>query len=112
MESNFREQLKLLETTIAEQRKQGKTDSFELEVYIIENMTDFYDEYPSIVKRLCREENQDNTMLYRMIETLEQVKKGEKSIETVELQLGHELAEKFVYPIIQEEENKKKQKHD
>ena len=64
------------------------------------NMPEFYEEYPSIIKRLCREEKQDNSYLYKMIQLLKQVEQGNTSLGAVELTLGNELAEKFVYPVV------------
>ena len=104
MDPDIRSKIKLLVDKLSELRKEGVKDPFELESYIINNMTDFYDTYPSLVKRLCREENQDNTFLYKMIETLEKVNNGEKSMAVAELSLGEELAEKFLYPVISKED--------
>lgn len=104
MDPEIRSKIKLLVNKLDELRKEGVKDSFELESYIINNMTDFYDTYPSLVKRLCREENQDNAFLYKMIETLEKVNNGEKSMTVAEMTLGEELAEKFLYPIVSKED--------
>ena len=101
MDNNIRNQITILEKRLNELRQSGVTDSFDLELKIIDEMTDFYDTYPSIVKRLCRSANQDNEFLFKMIETLEKVNKGEKSLATVEMQLGEELANKYLYPVIQ-----------
>jgi hypothetical protein len=85
---------------LVELRKSGISDSFELEVYFINNMSDIYDLYPSLIKRLCRDPNLDNSFLDVMINMLEKVDKGEKTLEHVELKLGNELANKFIYPHI------------
>ena len=81
-------------------RNIGIEDPFDLEMDIMNTMPDFYENFPSIVKRLCREKNQDNTYLYKMISLLKDVEKGNKNLSAVELTLGNELAEKFVYPVI------------
>ena len=39
-----------------------------------------------------------------MIETLEKVNNGEKSMTVAEMTLGEELAEKFLYPIVSKED--------
>ena len=62
---------------------------------------DFYESFPHLIKRLCREDNQDNTFLYKMLDSLEQVNAGEKSMANVELSLGNELANKFLYPALE-----------
>jgi len=72
-------------------------------MYFIDNMTDIYDDYPFIVKRLCREENQDNSMLFKMLDMLDDVNKGNKSLSNVETTLGNELAEKFLYPVLKKD---------
>jgi len=104
MDPDIRNKIKLLQDRLTKLRKQGITDSFELEMKIIDEMTDLYDTYPSIVKRLCRDENQDNSFLYKMIETLEDVNNGNKSLAIAELSLGEELAEKYLYPIVKKED--------
>lgn len=103
MDENIRVKIILLEKRLNELRESGITDSFDLELKIIDEMTEFYDTYPSIVKRLCRSANQDNDFLFKMIETLEKVNNGEKSLATAEMQLGEELAEKYLYPIVKKE---------
>jgi len=104
MDPDIRNKIKLLQDRLTELREQGITDSFELEMKIIDEMTDLYDTYPSLVKRLCREANQDNSFLFKMIETLEQVNNGDKSMAVAELSLGEELAEKYLYPIVKKED--------
>ena len=104
---NIREDIQILQAKLEELRKNGVTDSFELEMEIINTMTDFYDKYPSLVKRLCREENQDNTFLFKMIDMLEKVNVGEKSLASVELNLSEELAGKYLYPVLQKENEAK-----
>lgn len=100
MDLGLRNKINIIMNKIIELRKQGINDSFELEMYFINNMTEYYDEYPHLIKRLCREENQDNYFLYKMIDNLEQVNKGHKSISDVELSLGNELANKYLYPAL------------
>ena len=96
--------IKTLQSRLQILREMNITDPFDLEMDILHNMPEFYDDFPSIVKRLCREENQDNSYLDKMIELLKDVEKNKKSLASVEMNLGEELAEKFIYPVI----NKKK----
>jgi hypothetical protein len=105
MEVNINEiknNIQILEQHVKELKTQGITDSFDLEIKLIELMPEFYDLYPSIVKRFCRPDSdkQDNTYLFKMLGLIEQVKTGEKSLASVEMNLGEELAQKFVYPIV------------
>ena len=102
------EQLNELNTRLQLLRSINIEDPFDLEMNIMNTMPEFYDNFPSLVKRLCREKNQDNTYLYKMIALLKQVEKGEQSLSAVELSLGNELAEKFVYPVVKELDKDKK----
>jgi hypothetical protein len=98
----IKKELLLLENKIKEFKKDGITDPFDLEMKILIDMPEFYDQYPSIVKRLCKG-NLDNEYLYKMINLLEEINKGEKTLESVEYNLGEELAEKFLYPVIKKQ---------
>lgn len=100
MEINIRDLVNELQQKIITFKTAGITDDFDLEMKILEIMPEFYDKYPSLVKRLCKSENLDNTYLYKMIELIEQINKGEKSLNLVEYNLGQELADKFVNPIV------------
>ena len=88
-------------------RVSGIEDPFDLEMDIMNTMPEFYENFPSIVKRLCREKDQDNAYLYKMINLLKDVEKGERSLSGVELSLGNELANKFVYPVVNKLNNDK-----
>jgi hypothetical protein len=100
MELELRDKVNIIVDKICELRKNGITNSFDLEMYFINNMIEYYESYPHLIKRLCREENQDNSFLYKMIDNLEQINKGEKSMSGVELTLGTELADKYLYPAL------------
>ena len=100
----IRDKIKQVQDKLIELRKNGTTDSFDLELYFMNNMTEIYDQYPSLIKRLCREENQDNSFLFKILDTLDQIKAGEKSMEVAEMSLGEELAEKYLYPVVSKEE--------
>jgi len=100
MDHELRNKINIIMEKISELRKNNITDSFELEMYFIENMTEYYEAYPHLIKRLCREENQDNSFLYKMIDNLEQINNGQKSMASVELTLANELADKYLYPVL------------
>jgi hypothetical protein len=87
-----------IDKRINELIKQGKTQAFDIEMVILEEMPEFYDEYPFLVKRLCKRENND--FLFKMLDSLEAVDKGNKSLATTELNLGEELASKYLYPVV------------
>lgn len=94
------EQINLVMVRLTALRAMGITDPFDLEMDFMNNLPEFYEKFPSIIKRLCREENQDNTYLFKMISMLKQVEQGETSLGAVEASLGNELAEKYVYPVV------------
>jgi len=75
-------------------KKNGKKDPLEFEIDILEYMPEFYEEYPFLVKKLAS--GADITYLYKMLETLNQVQKGNKSFASAELSLGKELADKYL----------------
>ena len=76
--------------------KAGKTDSFDFELEIMTQYPEFYQAHPFLVKKLCKRD--DLTILFKMLENLQLVQDGEQSLASVELNLGTQLANKFVYP--------------
>jgi hypothetical protein len=78
--------------------KYPNKDEFDLEMEIMESLPEFYEDYPFLVKKLCKRD--DVSMLYTMIEKLEAVEKGDESLATVEYNLGNNLAEKYLQPVI------------
>jgi len=72
------------------------TDPFDLELKFMDSHPEFYQQHPFLVKKLCKKE--DITMLFKMLTNLDQVEKGEKSLASVELKLGNELANQYIYP--------------
>lgn len=77
---------------------EGKTDSFDWELEIMTQFPDFYQAHPFLVKKLCKRD--DVSILYKMLDSLQQVENGDQSLAGVELNLGTELANKFVYPTL------------
>jgi hypothetical protein len=74
------------------------TDPFDLELKFMESHPEFYYQYPFLVKKLCKKE--DISMLFTMLTNLDQIEKGEKSLASVELKLGNQLADQYIYPKI------------
>jgi hypothetical protein len=99
--------LEIFKVRLEQLRLGGIEDPFDLEMDIMNTMPEFYENFPSIVKRLCREKDQDNSYLYKMISLLKDVEQGERSLSGVEVTLGNELAEKFVYPVVNKLNNDK-----
>jgi len=101
MEINIREIVTNLQQQIADLKKTNTLSEFELEMEILKLNPIVYDKYPSLVKRLCKnDDNQDNTYLYKMIELIEDINNGNQEVSNVEKKLGDELANKFIYPQI------------
>jgi hypothetical protein len=98
----IREHIVLISDYIISMEAAGKTDVFNMEIELLEVFPEFYDQYPFLVKKLCKKD--DITVLYKMLDNLEQVEKGDKTMATVEDNLGKELANQYLYPNI----NKKK----
>lgn len=71
---------------------------FELELYIMTEYPEFYNNYPFLVKKLCKKD--DIEMLYKMLNNLNDVELGNKSLNNVESTLGIELAKQYIYPKI------------
>lgn len=95
-----RENVNKIRKSIETYRKQGITDPFELEMKIANNTAELYDNYSTIVKKISRNENID--LLYKMLDSLDEVDKGKQSLAAVEYSLGEQLAKKYVYPNIKE----------
>ena len=89
------EEIQLVIDTM-EQEKNGIKDPFEYEMKIMETHPEFYQSNPFLVKKLCKKE--DISMLYKMLDNLNKVTNGEKSLASVEMNLGNELADKYIYP--------------
>lgn len=75
-----------------------KDNAFESELYIMETYPEFYQEYPFLVKKICKKENL--LMLYKMLGLLDNIEKGDDTLNNVEKNLGHELANNYLYPNI------------
>jgi hypothetical protein len=89
-------QIKIMISKIKELRSNNIDDNFEIEKYFMNNMSDFYDNYPYLVKTLCKTQNFDTdlTYLYKMLNILDDyTPKKEKD-------LSEELANQYLYPVI------------
>lgn len=98
----IRENVKNIRNRINQMELEGKSDPFDFEMDILETFPEFYQSHPFLVKKLCKRD--DLTMLNKMLGELEKVESGDKSLAGVELRLGDELANQYLYPVI----NKKK----
>jgi hypothetical protein len=90
--------IKLIQDHINLMISEGEHDQFKHELKILELFPDFYDNYPFLVKKICK--NEDMKFLDKMLNNLKQIENGEKTLPTVEMKLGTELANKYLYPNI------------
>jgi hypothetical protein len=72
-----------------------KDDAFASELYIMETYPTFYQEYPFLVKKVCKKE--DLSMLFKMLGLLDNISKGNDNLTNVETNLGQELANEYLY---------------
>lgn len=94
----IKENIKLVSDKISQMESNGKTDAFDFEMEIMESCPEFYQSHPFLVKKLCKRD--DLSMLNKMLNQLEKVELGNTSLAGVELNLGEELANKYLYPVI------------
>jgi hypothetical protein len=85
--------IKLIQKELNKLNKNG-IDKTKNELIILKIFSEFYDKYPFIVKKLCK--GDDISMLYKMLDNIDDINKGNKKIDDVESALGKELAEKYL----------------
>ena len=103
---NKKRNIQLIRDKLKEYRTNGVKDSFELELKIMEELPEQYSEFPWLIKRLTKSE--DETYLNKFLESLERVVTGEQSLASAELNLGLELKQQFIDPILNKQEQSKK----
>ncbi len=101
----IKENIKSIQQAINKMELEGKSDPFDFEMVIMESHPEFYQSHPFLVKKLCKRD--DLSFLYQMLGNLEKVETGEKSLASVELNLGNQLANQYLYPALAKEKNKK-----
>jgi hypothetical protein len=97
--------IEIIRNKLKELRRNGITDSFELEMKMMEEVPEQYSSYPWLIKRLTKSE--DETILNKFLESLERVVLGEQTLAATELNLGLELKKQFLDSILEENKNKK-----
>lgn len=95
---NIRHYVNIIKKEIEKLELEGVSDSFDFELHIMETFPEFYQSNPFLVKKLCKRD--DISILYRMLDNLDQVDKGNKSLASVELNLGQELADQYLGPVL------------
>ncbi len=72
------------------------TDSYTIELNIMQQYKEFYDNYPFLVKKLCKRENLE--FLDVIMDNLDSVHAKEKNFDIVEKELAKRLAEQYNIP--------------
>jgi len=90
-----------IQNRINELRKSGIKDDVDIENKLYDEIPEFFDEYPFLVKKLIT--GGDMAFLYKMLDTLDCVQKGKKSFAGAELDLGKKLADDYLHPVVQKE---------
>ena len=99
----LKEKINTVKKQISEMVKMDKTN-IEIEMYFLENETQLYENYPYLIKKLIKGGPMD--FLDKMLENLEKVENGEQTKASTELKLGEELAQQFLYPIVNNNSSK------
>ena len=92
--------IKQVQEKISELVKTNKTN-VEIEMFFMDNDTEFYERYPYLVKKLIKGGSLD--FLDKMLENIKKIEEGEQTKAATELKLGEELAKQFLYPSIKKE---------
>lgn len=81
---------------VNDHEKIGINNPSDLQILFTKAHPEIYKKYATVVKTICRKD--DLTFLDKMIESLEQVDKGKKTMKQVSSNLGEQLADKYLYP--------------
>ena len=93
---NVRKYAEIIAMHVKKLRMQGTNNIVEIEMNVSELFPDFYEDYMSIVKRICR--GDDMKYLEEMFCHLEKIQSGKQSLAATELKLGEKLAKEMLYP--------------
>ena len=105
---DLRKDIKSIQEKIKECRDKGKNDDFDIEMTVMTELPELYNDYPWLIKRLSKSQN--DLYLNKFVESLESVMKGEKTLASVELALGLELKQQFIDPIVNKKTEKTEKK--
>ena len=93
---NIKLHVDLINKLINKLELQGKKNAFDFELEIMTTYPEFYDSNPFLVKKLCKRD--DISMLYKMLDNLNEIESGNETLDNVELNLGEDLAQSYLYP--------------
>lgn len=105
-EKSVKEQVKeILEFANKDEQLYLKQNNFELYKYRFEsNFPEFMEKYPTIIKKIIN--GDDLKYLSKMLDAMEDIQNNKVSKEVAEKVLGEELANEYIYPLVNK--NKKK----
>lgn len=99
---NFvKENISKINDIIIDMKRKGNNNIVDHELEVMNTLPEFYQDYPFLVKKVCK--GDDLNMLQTMFNNLEQVESGDKSLASVELKLGQNLASKYLDPVVKKE---------
>jgi len=91
---SIKENIILINNFIEKINIDNNLKDIDLELIIMDTFEDFYNNYPFLVKKLCKQE--DITILYKMLEKLDIVDSGKDNFLNVEKELADTLANKYL----------------
>jgi len=94
----IKENIISINNIIDNMKYKGNYNILDHELEVMNTYPTFYESYPFLVKKICK--GGDLSMLDTMFNNLEKVESGEKSLSSVELNLGNKLAEQYLDPIV------------
>ena len=86
-------------TDLDEFKEIKKRDKFQYEFAVGELFPTFAQEYPFLFRKIAN--GDDLTMLFKMLDSITSVNKGEMTKIQVEQSLGHDLANLYVHPAME-----------
>ena len=95
---NLKKDIKAIKDKIVECRNNKVTEAFDIEMTVMTELPELYNDYPWLIKRLSKSE--DYEYLTKFVDSLEAVSKGDKTLAAVELTLGMDLKRKFLDPVL------------
>jgi hypothetical protein len=91
---NIRKTIIEINKELKKMHSYGEHNIFNLEMNINEMFPDFYNDHPALVKKICK--GDDIETLNLMLNNLEQVENGKKTLPEVEKKLGDDLFNKYM----------------
>ena len=96
----IKNKIKFIQEKISDLIKENK-NTVEIEMYFLENDSEFYEKYPYLIKKLIKGGSLE--FLDVMLNNLEKVENGEQTMASTELKLGESLANQYLYPKVNKE---------